>query len=399
MKRVMLYSCVLIVITLLMTGCWSKKELNEFAIVVAVGIDKVEEEYEVTVQIVNPSEIASNKSNGGRTPVVLYHAKGGSVFDAIRKLSTITPRKPYLSHLGMMILGEELAEEGIAQTLDLFARDQEIRGNFLVAVSDQAPAKDILSILSPLEKIPANKMYNSLKNSSEVFATSTPTKFDDLLKDLEGKGKNTVLTTIRIMGNPEEGASNANVEKTRPAAYLHYPGMAVFKNEKMVGLLNEEESKGYSYIKDMVKSTATIIACPEEGTITTEVMDSKTKVNGKMVKGKPSIELEIHSNQNVAEVDCPINLGKEKTIAELDKISSKTLKGIVTNTLDTIQNKYEADVFGFGEAIHRADPKAWKKLEKDWENIFSELEVHVKVDVKTKGLGTIVNTITKKQKE
>lgn len=391
----MLYSCVLIVIALLMTGCWSRKELNEFAIVVAVGIDKVEEEYEVTVQIVDPSEIASNKASGGRTPIVLYHEKGGSVFEAIRKLSTITPRKPYFSHLGMIILGEELAKEGIGQTLDFFARDQELRGNFLVAVSDQAPAKDILSILSPLEKIPANKMNNSLKNSSDVFATSSPTRFDDLLKDLGRKGKNTVLTTIRIIGNPEEGASKDNVEKTIPDTHLHYTGMAVFKNEKMVGLLNEEESKGYSYIKDKVKSTANIIACPEEGTITTEVTDSKTKVNGKMVKGNPRIELEIHSNQNVAEVDCLIHLGKEKTITGLDKISSKTLEEIVTNTLDTIQNKYKADVFGFGEAIHRADPKAWKKLEKDWEQLFPKLEVHVKADVKTKELGTIINTIPK----
>ncbi|MGN7407937.1 Ger(x)C family spore germination protein [Sporosarcina sp. SAFN-010] len=399
MKRVMLYSSVLIVITLLMTGCWSKNELNEFAIVVAVGIDKVDDEYEVTVQIVDPSEIASSRSNGGRTPVVLYHAKGGTVFEAIRKLSTVTPRKPYFAHLGMMILGEELAKEGIVQALDVFNRDQEIRGNFLVVVSDQAPAKDILSILSPLEKIPANKMYNSLKNSSEVFATSSPTRFDELLKDLGGKGKNTVLTTIRIRGNLEEGSSNDNVEKTHPVANVHYTGMVVFKNGKMVGLLNEEESKGYSYIKDMVKSTVNIIVCPEEGTITTEVTDSKTKVNGKMVKGEPRIELEVRSSQNVEEMDCPINLGEEKTIAELDKISSETLKEIVTNTLDTIQNRYEADVFGFGEAIHRADPKAWKKLEKDWEQLFPDLEVHVKVDVRTKGVGTIINTIPKKQKE
>ena len=398
-KRGLLYSCVLIVITLLMTGCWSKKELNEFAIVVAVGIDKVEEEYEVTVQIVDPSVSSSNKSSDGRTPVVLYHAKGGSIFEAIRKLSTVTPRKPYFAHLGIMILGEEIAKEGIGGIVDFFARDQELRGNFLVTVSDQAAAKDILSILSPIEKIPANKMTNSLRNSSDVFASSLPTRFDELLKDLRRKGKNTVLTTIRIGGDLEEGAGNENVEKTLPAAYLYYPGLTIFKNEKMVGSLNEEESKGYSYIKDKVKSTANIIACPEEGTVTTEVKNSKTKVKGEMVKGKPRIELNIHSKQSVAEVNCPINLEMQKTITELNKISSKTLKEVVVNTLDTIQNKYEADVFGFGEAIRRAEPEAWKKLEKDWEQLFSKLDVHVKVDVETKDFGAIINSIQKQQEE
>lgn len=376
-----------------MTGCWSKRELNEFAIVVAAGIDKVGDEYEITIQIVNPNQIVPNKASSERTTVFLYRAKGRSMFEAVRRLSTVTPRKPYFSHLGIMVIGEKLAKEGISQALDFFARDQELRGNFLIVVSDQAPASDILSVLTPLEKIPANKMVNSLKSSANVFATTSPTKFEDLLIDLGREGKNTVLTTIRTNGNLKIGESNDNVEQTRPAAYLYYPGMAVFKNEKMVGLLNEEESKGYNYIKDNIKSTANIITCPKEGTITTEVISSKTKVKGKIVKEKPRIELKIHSNQNIAEVDCLINLDKTTTIAELDKISSKTLEEIVINTLDTIQNKYKADVFGFGEAIYRSEPKAWKKLEKDWEQIFPELEVDVKAEVKTKEVGTIINTM------
>lgn len=395
MRRVMVASSLLIAIALFMTGCWNKRELNEFSIVTAVGIDKVDDEYEISVQIVNPSEIASNKSNGGSIPFVLYHAKAETLFEAIRKLSTLTPRKPYFSHIGIMVLGKELAVEGIDQKLDLFIRDQEMRSNFLVVVSDQLPAKEILGILSPLEKIPANKMYNSLRNSSEVWASTSPTRFDELVKDLEKTNGNTVLTTIRIDGDPSEGASKANVEKSIPSAILYYSGMAVFKNGKMVGLLNEEESKGYTYIKDKIKSTVTIIACPEGGNITTEVKSSKTKVKGEMANEKPRIILDIQSDQTVAEVDCTINLEKKKTIAELDKISSETITTNITNTLDTIQNKYKADIFGFGEVIHRSNPKAWKKLEKDWEQLFPELEVQVQVDVKTKGSGTRINTIQK----
>ncbi|MBH9787576.1 Ger(x)C family spore germination protein, partial [Clostridioides difficile] len=45
--------CLLCILTLLLSGCWSKRELNELAIVVALGIDKIDEEYEITVQIVD----------------------------------------------------------------------------------------------------------------------------------------------------------------------------------------------------------------------------------------------------------------------------------------------------------------------------------------------------------
>nr|WP_192599684.1 Ger(x)C family spore germination protein [Sporosarcina limicola] len=395
----MVISCLFIVIVPLISGCWSKRELNELAIVVAIGIDKVGEEYEVTVQVVDPSEVSASKSSGGRTPVVMYHAKGESMFEAIRKMTTVTPRKLYFAHIRMMILGEELAVQGIGQTLDFFTRDQELRADFYVAVADQSSAKEVLSILTPLEKIPANKMFNSLKSSSEFWAPTVPTRFDELLKDLESKGRNTVLTTIRIEGDPKQGTGKENAEKINNSVHLRYSDIAVFKNEKMVGLLNEEESKGYNYIRNKVKSTAGIIACPKGGIITTEVKDSKTKVKGKMAKGKPRIDVTIRSDTSIAEVDCDINLQKTETIAELDKIASEKLKGIIEKSLDTIQHKYKVDIFGFGEAIHRADPKAWYKLEKEWEEIFPELEVKLKVDVKTKGLGTVMNSLPKKQKE
>lgn len=46
---------------LLLGGCWSKRELNELAIVAAVGVDRVNEQYEISVQIVNPGQVASKK--------------------------------------------------------------------------------------------------------------------------------------------------------------------------------------------------------------------------------------------------------------------------------------------------------------------------------------------------
>ncbi len=102
---------LLLILTLLLSGCWSKRELNELAIVVALGIDKIDDEYEISIQVVDPSEISSKQPSSGRSPVVTYHAKGKSVFEAIRRMTTLTPRKPYFSHLQIVVIGQKLAEE------------------------------------------------------------------------------------------------------------------------------------------------------------------------------------------------------------------------------------------------------------------------------------------------
>lgn len=57
------------------------------------------------------------------------------------------------------------------------------------------------------------------------------------------------------------------------------------------------------------------------------------------------------------------------------------------------------DVLGYGDALHRADAKQWKKIKNDWPTIFPDLPVHVRVKVTTQGLGTMQNSLLKKPKE
>jgi spore germination protein KC len=40
----------------------------------------------------------------------------------------------------------------------------------------------------------------------------------------------------------------------------------------------------------------------------------------------------------------------------------------------------QSDIFGFGEAVHRTNAKAWEKMEKEWGKMFAESKVDVTVD-------------------
>ena len=53
--------------------------------------------------------------------------------------------------------------------------------------------------------------------------------------------------------------------------------------------------------------------------------------------------------------------------------------------------KLKCDVFGFGEKVHVSNPKLWKKLEKNWDNEFAELQVNAKVDfyIRREGIRTL----------
>ena len=273
---------LLLLLALLLNGCWSKNELNELAVAVAIGVDKVDDEFEISIQVVEPSEVSATQPSTNRTPVTTYHAKGSSVFEAVRRMTTLTPRKLYLAHVQMMIIGEELAQQGVSDALDFFARDHAIRNDFYIVVSSEKTPKQVLETLTSLEKVPANKMHNSIEVSEREWASTSAVQLDELIKNLSSTGNNTVLSTITIQGKTELGTNQSNVENVETPAKLKYSGLAVFKQDKLIGLLTEEESKGYNYLKDKVKSTIETISCPDGRKLSTEVMDAKTKVKGKI---------------------------------------------------------------------------------------------------------------------
>ncbi|AVK86612.1 Ger(x)C family spore germination protein [Lysinibacillus sp. B2A1] len=382
----------LIILILILSGCWSKRELNELALVAALGIDLIDDEYAISAQVIDPSQVSSKQSASGHAPVVTYHAKGKTVFEAVRKILALSPRKLYFAHLQLVVIGEELAENGLRDTIDFLARDQEIRNDFTVIVSQKATAKDVLNVLTPIEKIPANKMLNSLKSMQDAWGSTLVVDIEDLVTDLGVNNQYFVLSAIEVLGDKSLGIDQTNVERIETPVKLKFTGLAIFKEDKLLGYLDEYESKSLNYLNNKIKSTIEIIGCPSKGELSTEITQSKTKTTGVIRDGKPTINISINVVQNVAEVNCDMDLTEMETMDWINKQTAEHIKKNINQLLKILQKNYQADVLGFGEAIHRADPTEWKKIKGDWQTIYPEVEVNVRVNVNTQGLGTMQNS-------
>jgi len=390
---------LLIVLLLLLTGCWNRRELNDLGIAVGLGLDKVGKQYQVSAQVVDPAEVAAKKGASARTPVILFRASGNTIAEALRKLTTESPRRIYVAHLRMLVIGESLAREGMGKALDFLSRDQELRTDFFIVVAKGTRAENTLKILTSLEDIPAVKLFSSLQTSEENWAPTLAVTLDELITDLVSEGKHPVLTSLELKGNKEAGQTRKNVEVLKPLVRLEYTGLAVFKKDKLIGWLSPEESKGYNFLVDNVNTTIGHLTCPDGGKLGVEVIRAKTIRKGQVKNGKPQINVEVRIEQNVGEVACKIDLTKPKTIYELEKKSEQRVTGIIENAIKKVQKTYKVDIFGFGKAIYRADPAAWQKLKKNWDKTFVNLPVNVKVDVKIRRLGTVSNSFLNEMKK
>jgi spore germination protein KC len=397
MKKKFNMFLMLYIIFNFLTGCWSRTELNELGIVAALGIDKTEEGYLVTAQLINPSEIAG-QARSGRTEVVSFKKSGETIYEAVRRLSTDSPRRIYVAHLREVVFGEELAKEGIGKALDVLSRQHEMRSDFFITIAKGSTAYDTLNIQTALEKLPATKINNALKNSERSWAPTKTVTLDELISSIVSRGKEPVLPGIYIYGDPEAGSDIVNANNVSPEAGIRIDSLGVFKKDKLLGWLSEEESKGFNYITDNVKSTAVTFQC-EGGNITIDTVRSKTNVKGKVEKGVPKININIRSEGTIGEVGCKIDVSKQENIEKLEEKYKKNIKDKIEFAIKKVQEEYKSDIFGFGEVIHREDPEAWKYLKPNWDEEIANLEVTVNVEANIRRLGTISESFQKEIEE
>lgn len=157
---------IVIISSLLLSGCWDKKELNEISITMGIGVDELDDQYVVSAQVVVPSEVSVKGSTGG-SPVTLFKAEGETILEAISKLSRITPRTIYPGHLRVLVISDKVAEKGIGNILDFFERNWEIRSDFYIVIAKDITAEEILNVTTAIESIPANKIFNTLNVSNK----------------------------------------------------------------------------------------------------------------------------------------------------------------------------------------------------------------------------------------
>jgi len=400
MNRRIMLTALSILFLLILTGCWSRRELNDLAIASAIGIDKSGDGYRVSVQIVVPNEVASKKGGGYETPVMVYSTTARTVFEAVRKMTTVVPRKIYLAHLHVIVFGEALAREGIGPVLDFLARHNEIREEAIYPlISRGTNAEETLKILTHLNKIPALQMYGSLRTLEKYWAPTTAAKLDDVLFDLITSSKQPTITGIKIEDGKTGEDSKKNVESPESPSYLKLEGTAVFRKDKLIGWLDETESKGYNYITNKVDKTAEFVSCSKGGILSLDVIRTKTKLTGEIRDGKPQINVAVRMEANLADLECKMDLTDPKVIDHIQEKTREQLNGIIEKSLDKIQHEYKADIFGFEEVLHQSNPEAWRKIRKNWNEIFPNVPVKVVSDIKIRNMGTMGNSAQNETEE
>ena len=372
---------------LMTSGCWNYRELNDMALVQAVGIDKEADGYQISVQIVNVKKQAKESNTEMESPVVVYEGKGKTLSEALNKIELQIPKELYIGHIKTVVVGEETAKLGIRDYLDFLLRDREVRKIYPFFIAKGSKAVDVLKVLTPIETLPSVNLVEMINTSQKTNGEVTNRAFDNVLMCLYTRGRHPGVPAVEIVGAVEEGEKLENISDSTPNARLSLTGPAVFKEDRLVGYLEDKEGLGYNIMRNMVNSSIITFPCDDAGNYGSVKMDKpKISTNTKIENGKPLGEVKLETTATIIEYNCKLNIKEPDNIKKIEKMVNREVKSILESAIITTQKKFGSDIIGFGENLYRNDYKNWLKFEDNWDETFSTMPY--KIEVKT----TINNT-------
>ncbi len=161
---------VLVIILLFFTpfALFSPGESRRRAIVIAIGLDKLEEEYEISFLTFIPKPNQEFEQSNS-----VVSGKGSSVSEAILDAQLTLGKDIGLSHAKTTVVNEKMLEEDVSSSLDYLSRVISLPEN-TVFVCTNTSAKQLLMATDSLEKNLGLKLDQLISyNANDVYITDT----------------------------------------------------------------------------------------------------------------------------------------------------------------------------------------------------------------------------------
>ena len=369
----------LILLLPLLSGCYNYRELNELGITTAVSIDYKDNNFYVIAEVINPIK-QQDASSSNNSPFVNYNSSSSSLQDAFRKVVLESPRQLYAAQLEIIVLSEEVVNNHLEEVLEYFARDPESRTEIKIIVAKTEDSTKAITLQTLLTSLSSSNIINSLDLQSKVLGMSYPVTLNELLNMYIDPYLEVVLPSMTLYGNYEIGDEKENITTSSPKAIVKIDGSTITKDNKILGYLDLEESKILNLMNGKLKETI-IKMNYYDGYIIFE--PNRIKVSRELDIKNNIIKINISGYSKTKEIQSNINVKDPKEVEKLNKALNMELEKKITDTFNSIREKYGTDVFGFQELYYRTNYKYFKENCTNWyEDIYPKIKLEVKANVR-----------------
>lgn len=366
---------------LILGGCWSSEELHDRAFARLLLLDKAENGIELTIGFPLPNRLSSGKAGGGDAggasakPFTFVTKTGKDIGDAYRQIQSDVPRRITFGQLRNILIGKELAQEGIQPIADFAAREPAIHVNSNLFVTE-GKVKDFIDIPVVFERFPTDILTAYAETKVIV-----PVTVRDLLMSVYIGGD---ILLPRLVFGRKGAEAEENGDK-----WMGTNGAVIFRQGRMVGLLGTHETRTALWILGELENSEFSIPSPHDGKpVDFLVWGAKTKITPHVDGNRIRFTIKSHAEATLLATKSTINLTDVDNLNAMQKSLQTQLADRISSAIEATK-RMKSDAFQLGNYIKWRYPQTWKRIKPEWRELYSDsVRVEPIVDIKVRWYGT-----------
>ena len=365
-----LLACLLgVAIALPLTGCWNYEGLDQLDIVVGIGVDYDKENRLFNVSYDIADLAGAEKKDGISSKMI--HAQGKTLADAAANAKRNEANRLFFGTAHVLVLNQQLVREmGILAITETLLREGEYRETMYVVISQEKTAAEILERPEEMSSIMSVTLLDIISEDKDVTGTSLDTQLYQVYNVLNSTRKSILLPVLRRVERGENIVPDIN-------------GMAVIRGEMLVGFLSPEQSRYALFVEDKLDGGVITLSLSDTPTndLAMKIFSNKTKKSYTYEENKITVNIKTDTSVCIVENQNSMDIMDKQITKQIEETAARMIEANIKSLVSTMQNEFNADVFGFGEMIYRKDQKLWNQLSPSWDEIYPTVEVEVSAKV------------------
>lgn len=382
-------AAALALLGLLLTGCWSRIEVNDLAVVGVVAMDREPDgNLRLSLQIVLPTRIPrpsggsdGGGSGGGGRAVHVVSASARTILDAARKLQLQMPRRLFWAHAAVFLVGERLAATGLQPVEDFLTRYREIRPHAVLLVVRGDPL-DLLRVTPAVERMPLEAIRELERSRTGLAVT-----INEFTRTNRLPGQDPALawlgTAPPAQGRPEQDGGTRD---------FRLQGSALFAGDRLAGWLDEAQTLGLIWLQG--RSAVGVLTAPAPGAagfLSVEVVRGESRREVVWEGARPTVRMRVTLETVLHDLEVPLNLEDPAVLVQVQHALEREVTALVRSSLEQAR-ALGVDPFGLGELVRRSDPTWWQERGGRWREEIRTLPVAVAAEVNVRKIGVASRT-------
>ncbi len=359
MKRLFIIISCSLLLLFISTNSYNQTGLEHYYFVIAIGLDKSENNLlKFTVQLSTSKDDSSSSSGSSQAnKFEIFSVEAKTINESITILNNYLNKKLNLSHCSAIVISEELARNGIEDYLNSLSNNTELRHSALLLISSTS-SYDLIKNIGNSGEAFTSRLYDHFSTSLNYTGFSCNSTFGSFFEAINNDSRDPLALYV---------LQDEKVNQTS--------GFGIFKDDKLIEIASINDSISHLILTNNLKNSTIRLTSPYKDNEFIDVELSLYKDSSldiEIINNVPCITANIYPEGKVLSSGSTFNYTQNELNKTIENLTNEYISTSLKNYFYNVVNKLNCDTIGIEEKYKSKLLTENEFNKTNWDNTFQK---------------------------